>query len=67
MTDILSIKDMLDEPVEPFGDVGGVAPFPKENKKPFCDWQIEKGADHNYRLLGKLLSAQVKYALGSML
>jgi hypothetical protein len=26
MADILSIKDMRDEPVEPCGDVGGVAP-----------------------------------------
>ena len=56
MADILSINDMRDEPNKPFGDVGGVAPSPIENQKPFCDWQIEKGADYNYRLLGKLLA-----------
>jgi hypothetical protein len=60
MTDILSIQHLLDTPDKPFGNVegvGDVAHVPNDDGKPKCVWEIEKGADKNYRKLGKLLSA----------
>ncbi len=54
MIDILNINSIRSD--QPLGVVGGVPPFRIEKEKPLCEWQIEKGADRNYRLLGRLLA-----------